>query len=78
MLSTDDVTLISSDVALYPFELFAGPDDGENADDDLGDDMDDDFDDDEWEDEFDDEEDEDEIEWDDDEMGDLDEMDEEA
>lgn len=78
MLSTDDVTLISSAVAPYPFAIFAGPDDDENADDDIGDDMDDDFDDDEWEDEFDDEEDDDEIEWDDDEMGDLDEADEEA
>jgi hypothetical protein len=69
MLSADDVTLIPSGGDLY---LFAGPDDDEQFDDDFDDDMDDEFDDEEWEDEFDDEED-DEVEWDEDELADLDE-----
>jgi hypothetical protein len=64
MLSTDDVTLISFDIAAT---LFAGPDD-EN----LDDDMDDDDLDDEWEDEFDDEDEEDEVEWDEEDLSDLD------
>jgi hypothetical protein len=60
MLSTDDVTLIPSDVAAY---LFAGPDDDEKLDDGFDDIDDDDLDDDEWEDEFEDEDEEDEVEW---------------
>jgi len=55
MLSTDDVTLISFDIAAT---LFAGPDDDENLDDEFDDIDDDDLDDDEWEDEFEDEDEE--------------------
>lgn len=69
MLSTDDVTLIPFDLATF---RFAGPGDDENPDDDFDDDMDDEFDDDEWEDEFDDEDDDDEVEWDEDELSNLD------
>ncbi|HEX5440187.1 MAG TPA: hypothetical protein VFW76_04845 [Ktedonobacterales bacterium] len=56
MLSTEDVTLIPSKVATY---LLVGPDDDENLDD-------------EWEDEFEDEDDEDEVEWDEEDLSDLD------
>jgi hypothetical protein len=71
MLSTDDVTLIPSEVAAH---LFVGPDDDENLDDDL-DDMDDDDLDDEWEDEFEDEDEDDEVEWDEEDLSDLDDED---
>ncbi len=72
MLSTDDVTLIPGIDALSLAPLFAGPGDDDDPDDDMADDLEDDFDDEEWDDEFDDEDDE--IEWDDDDMADLDEM----
>ena len=72
MLSTDDATLITSEIAASA-SLFAGPDDDENLDDDFDDDMDDDDLDDEWEDEFeDDDEEEEEVEWDEEDLSDLD------
>jgi hypothetical protein len=72
MLSTDDVTLIPY-TATVSADLFAGPDDDENLDDDFDDDdMDDDDLDDEWEDEFEEEDDEDEVEWDEEDLSDLD------
>ena len=75
MLSTDDVTLIPDIDAPYLAPLFAGPGDDDDPDDDMADDLEDDFDEEEWDDEFDDEDDE--IEWDEDEMADLDETDNE-
>ena len=71
MLSTDDATLILSNTATGAY-LFAGPDDDENLDEDFDDDMDDDDLDDEWEDEFEDEDEEDEVEWDEEDLSDLD------
>jgi hypothetical protein len=68
MLSIDDVTLIRSDLVA---NLFVGPDDDEDLDDDMDDDMDDDNLDDEWEDEFEEEDEEDEVEWDEEDLSDL-------